>query len=143
MTDPGNLTADDAADLNEIRTSCPELDAATHHVRAFATMMGDLRGDQLPAWMKRVIADDLLALHSLINGLSRDIDAVTTGLPNCVTPKPHQVGKDLIVDTAGRPCSPRTGSHRRCGTSTPSRSGPTRPSTGVPPDPVNNRCHDP
>ncbi|MER6032210.1 hypothetical protein [Streptomyces sp. NPDC001851] len=29
MTDPGNLTADDAADLKEIRTSCPELDAVT------------------------------------------------------------------------------------------------------------------
>ncbi|MFE0646299.1 ISL3 family transposase [Streptomyces sp. NPDC058877] len=80
MTDPGNLTADDAADLKEIRTSCPELDAVTHHVRDFAAMMRDLRGDQLPAWMERVLADDLPALHSLVTGLSRDIDAVTAGL---------------------------------------------------------------
>jgi transposase len=80
MTDPGNLTADDAADLKEIRTSCPELDAVTHHVRDFATMMCELQGDQLPTWMERVLADDLPALHSLINGLSRDIDAVTAGL---------------------------------------------------------------
>ncbi|MEV5776731.1 transposase [Streptomyces antimycoticus] len=80
MTDPGNLTADDAADLKEVRTSCPELDAVTHHVRDFAAMMLDLRGDQLPAWMERVLADDLPSLHSLINGLSRDIDAVTAGL---------------------------------------------------------------
>jgi transposase len=80
MTDPRNLTADDAADLKEIRASCPELDAATHHVRDFATMMRELQGDQLPAWMERVLADDLPALHSLINGLSRDIDAVTAGL---------------------------------------------------------------
>ncbi len=80
MTDPGNLTADDAADLKEIRTGCPELDAVTHHVRDFATMMRELRGDQLPAWMERVLADDLPALHSLINGLSRDLDAVTAGL---------------------------------------------------------------
>ncbi|MFF4864480.1 ISL3 family transposase [Streptomyces sp. NPDC001231] len=80
MTDPGNLTADDATDLKEIRTRCPELDAVTHHVRDFATMMRDLRGDQLPAWMERALADDLPALHSLINGLSRDIDAVTAGL---------------------------------------------------------------
>ncbi|MFJ7495824.1 transposase [Streptomyces sp. NPDC097727] len=80
MTDPGNLTADDAADLKEIRTSCPELDAVTHHVRDFATMMRDLRGDQLPAWMDRVLADDLPALHSLVNGMKRDLDAVTAAL---------------------------------------------------------------
>ncbi|MBT3150001.1 hypothetical protein HTV45_03605 [Streptomyces sp. CHD11] len=79
MTDPGNLTAQDAADLKELRTNCPELDAVTHHVRDFAAMMRDLRGDQPPAWMERVLADDLPALHSLINGLSRDIDAVTAG----------------------------------------------------------------
>ncbi|MER7842004.1 ISL3 family transposase [Streptomyces sp. NPDC096040] len=80
MTEPGNLTADDAANLKEIRTGCPELDAVTRHVRDFAAMMHDLRGDQLPAWMERVLADDLPALHSLVNGLSRDIDAVTAGL---------------------------------------------------------------
>ena len=79
MTDPGNLTADDAADLKEIQTRCPELDAVTRHVRDFAVMMRDLRGDQLPAWMDRVLADDLPALHSLVNGLSRDVDAVTAG----------------------------------------------------------------
>ena len=80
MTAPGNLTADDAAGLKEIRTSCPELDAVTNHVRDFATMMRELQGDQLPAWIEHVLADDLPALHSLINGLSRDIDAVTAGL---------------------------------------------------------------
>ncbi|WP_442812356.1 ISL3 family transposase [Streptomyces sp. NBC_01788] len=80
MTDPGNLTADDATDLKEIRAGCPELDAVTHHVRDFATMMRELRGDQLPAWMERVLADDLSALHSLINGMKRDLDAVTAAL---------------------------------------------------------------
>ena len=80
MTDPSNLTVDDAADLKEIRVGCRELDAVTHHVRDFAAMMRDLRGDQLPDWMERVLADDLPGLHSLINGLSRDIDAVTAGL---------------------------------------------------------------
>jgi transposase len=80
MTDTGNLTADDAADLKEVRTSCSELDAVTHHVRDFATMMHELQGDQLPAWMERVLADGLPALHSLVNGLSRDIDAVAAGL---------------------------------------------------------------
>ncbi|MEV8099678.1 ISL3 family transposase [Streptomyces sp. TLI_235] len=80
MTDPGHLTADEATDLKEVRVGCPELDAVTRHVRDFAAMMRDLRGDQLLSWMERVLADDLPALHSLVNGLSRDIDAVTAGL---------------------------------------------------------------
>ncbi|MFR9797662.1 hypothetical protein ACL02U_17395 [Streptomyces sp. MS06] len=40
---------DDAAELKEIRTPCPELDATARHVRDFADMMRDLRGDRLPA----------------------------------------------------------------------------------------------
>ncbi|MER6126669.1 hypothetical protein ABT173_29475 [Streptomyces sp. NPDC001795] len=43
-------------------------------------MMRDLRGDDLPAWMDRVLADDLPALHSLVDGMNRDLDAVTAGL---------------------------------------------------------------
>ncbi len=43
-------------------------------------MMRDLRGDQLPGWMDRVLADELPALHSLVNGLQRDLDAVTAAL---------------------------------------------------------------
>ncbi|MFC4517245.1 transposase [Streptomyces ehimensis] len=74
------LTADDAAGLKEVRAGCPELDAVTRHVRDFAAMMRDLRGDQLPVWMEGVLADDLPTPHSLVNGLSRDIDAVTAGL---------------------------------------------------------------
>ncbi|MGW2372968.1 transposase [Kitasatospora sp. NPDC001683] len=80
MSDSANLTADDAVDLKEIRAGCPELDAVAHHVRDFAAMMRDLRGDRLPAWIERVLADDLPALHSLAKGLSRDIDAATAGL---------------------------------------------------------------
>lgn len=30
--------------------------------------------------MDRVLADDLPALHSLVNGMKRDLDAVTAGL---------------------------------------------------------------
>ncbi|MFJ8495947.1 transposase [Streptomyces sp. NPDC094038] len=63
-----------------MRAACPHLDATTHHVRDFADMMRDLRGEKLPAWMDRVLADDLPALHSLVNGMKRDLDAVTAGL---------------------------------------------------------------
>ncbi|MBB5110022.1 transposase [Streptomyces spectabilis] len=80
MTNPGNLPDEDAQELKEIRAGCPELDATTRHVRDFATMLRDLTGDQLPAWMERVEHDDLPALHSLVNGLRRDQDAVIAGL---------------------------------------------------------------
>ncbi|WP_241003047.1 ISL3 family transposase [Streptomyces sp. CB01881] len=80
MTDPARLRADDAQELKEIRAACPHLDAAARHVRDFAGMLQDRRGDLLPDWMNRVIADDLPALHSLIAGLRRDQDAVVAGL---------------------------------------------------------------
>ncbi|MGP4048824.1 ISL3 family transposase [Streptomyces sp. 2A115] len=80
MTSPGHLAETDAAELKEIRAACPHLDATARHVRDFADMMRDLRGEELPAWMDRVLADDLPALHSLVNGMRRDLDAVTAGL---------------------------------------------------------------
>ncbi|MFE0422080.1 transposase [Streptomyces sp. NPDC058953] len=39
-----------------------------------------LQGDQLPQWTKSVRADDLPSLHALVNGLERDLAAVTAGL---------------------------------------------------------------
>ncbi|MER6026290.1 hypothetical protein [Streptomyces sp. NPDC001851] len=72
MTNPGRLTETDAAELKEIRAACPHLDATAGHVRDFAAMMRDLRGDDLPAWTDRVLSDDLPALHSLVNGMERD-----------------------------------------------------------------------
>ncbi|MET8208378.1 ISL3 family transposase [Streptomyces sp. NPDC005373] len=80
MTNPGNLPDEDTLALKEVRTGCPELDAVTRHVRDFAEMMHDRSGDQLPAWMERVEHDGLPALHSLVNGLRRDQDAVIAGL---------------------------------------------------------------
>lgn len=51
------------ARLKKILGRCPELDAAARHVRDFAAMMRDLRGDRLDDWMRRVQDDDLPALH--------------------------------------------------------------------------------
>jgi hypothetical protein len=65
MTNPEHLAEPDTAELKEIRTDCPELDAAARHVRDFANMMRDHRRDLLPTWMDRILADDLPALHSL------------------------------------------------------------------------------
>ncbi|MFE6871681.1 ISL3 family transposase [Kitasatospora sp. NPDC057692] len=80
VTNPDRLPAGDAQELEEIRAACPHLDAAARHVRDFATMLHDRRGDLLPDWMNRVLADDLPALHSLVTGLRRDQDAVAAGL---------------------------------------------------------------
>lgn len=80
MTNPDRLPAGDAQKLKEIRAACPHLDAAARHVRDFAAMLHERRGDLLPDWMVRVLADDLPALHSLVAGFRRDQDAVAAGL---------------------------------------------------------------
>jgi hypothetical protein len=80
MTSPAHLTETDSAELKEIRAACPHLDATARQVRDFADMMRDLRDEELPAWMDRVLAEDLAALHSVVNGMKRDLDAVTAGL---------------------------------------------------------------
>lgn len=77
MTAPDRLPEADAAELKEIRTGCPHLDLTVRHVRDFAAMMRNQNAKALPAWMDRVSADDLPALHSLVNGFHRDLDAVT------------------------------------------------------------------
>lgn len=43
-------------------------------------MMGGLSGHDLRAWCAGVHADDLPALHSLVDGFLRDEGAVTAGL---------------------------------------------------------------
>jgi transposase len=80
MTDPANLKPDHAVHLKQILVRCPHLDALAGHVAAFAKMMCTRRGDQLEQWMAAVAADDLSALHSMVNGIRRDLDAVTAGL---------------------------------------------------------------
>ena len=42
-------------------------------------MLTQLQGDQLPQWIKTVRAD-LPSLHLFVNGLERDLAAVTGGL---------------------------------------------------------------
>jgi transposase len=80
MMKPDDLSAEDMLRLKEILSCCPELDATAEYVRAFATMMRELRGDLLEGWMRSVEASDLPALHSLVIGLRRDQAAVTAGL---------------------------------------------------------------
>lgn len=80
MTDPANLEPDDRRRLEAIMAASPELAGLAGHVRAFATLMRQLRGRELEQWMKAVDTDDFPALHSFVRGLRRDLDAVTAGL---------------------------------------------------------------
>ncbi|MDP9792450.1 transposase [Catenuloplanes nepalensis] len=80
MTNPQHLAPDQHTQLTDVLASCPELQAVAGHVRDFADLMNKHRGDRLPDWMLRVQADNLPALHSLVTGLRRDLDAVTAGL---------------------------------------------------------------
>lgn len=52
----------------------------TGHVRVFGKMLTQLQGDQLPQWIKAVRSENLPSLHTFVNGLERDLAAVTAGL---------------------------------------------------------------
>ncbi len=79
-SDPDHLTAGTAIQLKGILARCPELEATRHHVGAFANMICNLGGDELPAWIDAVRADDLPALHGFATSLTHDLAAVTAGL---------------------------------------------------------------
>ncbi|MFJ4023162.1 transposase [Streptomyces hydrogenans] len=80
MTHPDPLPESERLKFKAVLAGCPELDALTGHVRAFGKMLTQLQGDQLPQWIKAVRADDLPSLHAFVNGLERDLAAVTAGL---------------------------------------------------------------
>ncbi|MFE3173104.1 transposase [Amycolatopsis sp. NPDC059090] len=80
MRNPENLKDEDEQRLDAILARCPELAATRCHVRGFATMIRDLRGDRLLEWIDHVRADDLPALRSFTTGLRQDLAAVIAGL---------------------------------------------------------------
>jgi transposase len=80
MTDPRHLNEEQTEQLATALTACPELRATAEHVREFADLMNEHRSERLTDWIARVQADPLPALHSLITGLRRDLDAVIAGL---------------------------------------------------------------
>ncbi|MFD7406396.1 transposase, partial [Streptomyces sp. NPDC059866] len=80
MWNPQHLQADEERQLAGVLARCPELTATRNHVHAFARMLCDLRGDNLPAWTDAVHTDDLPALHAFADGLRRDQRAVMAGL---------------------------------------------------------------
>jgi transposase len=55
---------------------CDHLQRLHQHVRSFAKIMAQRRGQELPAWLEAAEADDLPELRSLAAGLRRDLPAV-------------------------------------------------------------------
>ncbi|MFF3190982.1 ISL3 family transposase [Streptomyces misionensis] len=80
LTHPDTLPESERLKLKSVLAGCPGLDALNGHVRAFGKMFTQFQGDQLPQWIKEVRADDLPSLHAFVNGLERDLAAVTAGL---------------------------------------------------------------
>ncbi|WP_381805081.1 ISL3 family transposase [Streptomyces niveus] len=77
---PENLSETEQLHLKNVRANCPEIDALTRHVRSFATMLTERRGERLPDWLAAVRQDDLPSLHTLAAGIDRDREAVIAGL---------------------------------------------------------------
>ncbi|HEY2834651.1 MAG TPA: ISL3 family transposase [Sporichthyaceae bacterium] len=67
--------------LKQVLANCPELEATAGHVRGFAEMMTQRRGDRLEDWLTAVEADTSQPeLARFARGLRRDQAAVTAGL---------------------------------------------------------------
>ena len=77
---PDSLTDDERSQLKALLERCPELRAASGHVRVFATMVTRLTGENLPQWISDVTGAELPGLSSFAKGLNQDLDAVTQGL---------------------------------------------------------------
>ena len=80
MTDPEALNEDKQTRLKAVLTNCPELESLAAHVRGFATMLTELRGDRLRDWLDAVYINTLPSLHAFANGIDRDREAVIAGL---------------------------------------------------------------
>jgi transposase len=66
--------------VHSATAGCAHLERLQQHVRSFAKMMAQRRGQELPAWLKAAEADDLPELRSFAAGIRRDLSAVINGL---------------------------------------------------------------
>ena len=77
---PDTLTEDEKPLLKAILDRCPKLQAASGQVRAFAAMITELSGENLPQWMAAAREAGLPGIASFAKGLEQDLNAVTNGL---------------------------------------------------------------
>lgn len=77
---PDRMNDDDQQKLKDILARCPELEAATGHVRSFAAMMAIRSASRLPEWIATARNDVNHGLRGFADGLLADLDAVILGL---------------------------------------------------------------
>ncbi|HEY5356773.1 MAG TPA: transposase [Streptosporangiaceae bacterium] len=77
---PGTLIEDEQPQLKALLERCPELHAASSHIRAFATMLTQLTGQNLPQWISDARVAELPGISSFAKGLEQDLGAITQGL---------------------------------------------------------------
>jgi transposase len=77
---PDSLTEDEQPQLKDLLERCPELQAASGHVRTFARMLTQLTGQNLLQWISDARTAELPGMSSFAKGLEQDLDAVTQGL---------------------------------------------------------------
>ncbi|WSM19891.1 transposase [Streptomyces mirabilis] len=81
LTHPDALVGSDRIQLKAVLAYCSELHVLAKHVRAFAHMVSDLHGDQLPAWIESARATtDLPSLSRFAHYVERDRESVVAGL---------------------------------------------------------------
>ena len=80
LTHPDRLSQDDALIVKNATAGCAHLERLQQHIRSFAKIMAQRRGQELAAWLEAVEADDLPELRSLAAGMRRDLPAVINGL---------------------------------------------------------------
>jgi transposase len=79
MADPIHLADQHRVLRDKLAAACPQMTALVGHVETFAHLL-TRPGGSLQDWIDAVKADDLPALHSFINGLEKDRQAVEAGL---------------------------------------------------------------
>ncbi len=120
---PDTLTEDERSRLKAILDRCPEPQAASGQVRAFAAMITGLTGENLPQWIDTARNVGLPGIASFAKGLEQELDAVTNGLTTKWSSGPVEGRVDLkmikrqMFGRAGlpllaAPCSPPEASQR-------------------------------
>ena len=105
---PDSLTEDDKPRLTAILDRCPELQTASDQVRAFAGMLTELTGQDLPQWTADASDAGLPGISSFAKGLKQDLDAVTNGLTMPWSSGPVE-GRDGHIKMIKRQMSGRAG----------------------------------
>jgi transposase len=80
MTRPTDLTEAHRRHLKDLLDLCPHMSQLADLVRRFADLLTGRRAADLPAWMNAAESSELPGIHSFVQGLRKDLPAVTAGL---------------------------------------------------------------